>query len=101
MEQAVAPPLPRRYNWSDIGLVVSIVLAIPLAMIVETIGFIMVENSASWRQLTVLGLFAVPLLTGWAAIAIGLASRPLRLRLSVAAVLLVGPPVLLLGMWNA
>jgi hypothetical protein len=100
MERAVVTPLARKRNWSDWGLAVSVALAIPLAMIVEAIGYIMVENSATWSQMAVLGLFAVPLVTGWAAIAIGLSSRPLWVRLSVAALLLLLPPALLFGVWN-
>ena len=35
------------------------------------------------------------------AIAISLADRPMRLRLGVAALLLIVPPLILLGVWNA
>jgi hypothetical protein len=100
MEQAVASELPRRRSWSDAGLALSIVLAVPLAMIVEGLGVIMVENAAGWREFGVLGLFSIPLLTAWAAIALSLSARPLRLRLSVAALLLLAPPALLLGAFN-
>jgi len=49
----------------------------------------------------VLGLFATPLLTSWVAIAIWLASRSLRLKLSVGALLLLAPPLILFGVLNA
>jgi hypothetical protein len=101
MEQAIAPASPHRRNLAGLGIALSVVLAVPLAMIVEGLAFMMVENSATWRELAALGLFAVPLVTGWVAIAISLAGRPFRLRLGVAALLLVVPPALLLGVWNA
>jgi hypothetical protein len=100
MEQTIAPDPARRRNLAGIGIAVSVVLAVPLAMIVEGLAFMMVENSATWRELAVLGLFAVPLVTGWAAIAICVAGRSFRLRLGVAVLLLLVPPALLLGLWN-
>jgi len=101
MEQAISsPPAGRRLS-SDIGLGVSIVLAVPLAMIVEGLGLVMVENAATWRELAVLGLFALPLLTAVAAIALSLTGRPLWLRWTVAALLVLVPPVILLGVWHA
>jgi hypothetical protein len=101
MEQAIAPHPPGRRNLAGFGIALSVALAIPLAMIVEGLAFMMVENSATWRELAVLSLFAVPLVTGWVAIAISLAGRPSRLRLSVAVLLLLVPPVLLFAIWNA
>jgi hypothetical protein len=98
MEQAIAPA-PRSLS-SDIGLAISIVLAVPLAMIVEGLAVVMVANAATGSELAVLGLFAVPLLTVWAAIALSLWTRPVRLRWSAAALLLLLPPLLLAGFWN-
>jgi hypothetical protein len=61
----------------------------------------MFENDADQYALAVLGLFATPLLTTWVAIAIWLASRSLWLRWTVAALLLLAPPLILFGMLNA
>jgi hypothetical protein len=94
------PQAANRRLWSDAGLALSIVLAVPLAMIVESLGIVMVENSARWGELAVLALFAIPLLTVWAAIALSLSSRAPWLRLSVAALLLLAPPALLFGAFN-
>ena len=100
-ERAIDTPPVGRRNWSDIGLAVTIVLAVPLAMIVEELSLIMARNSATWGELGVLALFAAPLITTWAAIAISLASRPLKFRLAVAALLLLVPPALILVLSNA
>jgi hypothetical protein len=99
--QGIAPASASRRSWADAGLAVTIVLAVPLAVIVEGLGVMMVENSATVSELAVLGLFALPLLTGWAAIALSLARRPLSLRLAVAALLLLAPPLILLGIGYA
>jgi hypothetical protein len=102
MTELAAPPRSAgRRTLSDVGLALTILLAVPLAMIVEDLSLIMARNAAGWGEFGVLALFALPLVTSWAAIAISLASRPLRLRLAAAAILLVVPPVLLLGLANA
>jgi hypothetical protein len=98
---ALSPAPAGKWRWRDAGLWVAIVLAVPLAMVVEGLGVLMVENSATWGELAVLSLFAVPLLTGWGAIALSLSGRPPRLRWAVAALLLLGPPLILAGLWNA
>lgn len=90
----------RRSGLSDIGLALSIVLATVFAVIVEDLLAIMLAHSATWRELAVLSLFAVPLLTGWVAIAICLAGRALWVRWSVAVLLVFVPPALLLAIWN-
>ena len=101
MSDEAALPVPeRRSGLSDIGLGLSIVLAAVFAVIVEDLLAIMLAESATWRELAVLSLFVVPLVTGWVAIAISLAGRPVWLRLGVAAVLLLVPPLVLLGVWN-
>jgi hypothetical protein len=99
-EAAVSAPR-RRSGLSDVGLALSIVLAAIFAVIVEGLFALMLAHSATWRELAVLSLFAVPLLTGWAAIAMSLWSRPLPVRLSVAALLLLLPPAILLGLHSA
>lgn len=100
MEQTVTRRPAGRRNWSDLGLALAVVLSVPLAMIVEYLSLLMAENSASWAELGVLGLFAVPLVTSWAAIAISLASRALWLRVAVAVIVLLVPPILLLGAFH-
>ena len=90
----------RRSGLSDIGLALSIALAAVFAVIVEDLFAIMLAHSATWGELAVLSLFAVPLLTGWVAIAIGLWSRPPWVRWSAAVLLLLVPPLVLLGVWN-
>ena len=72
-----------------------------LSVVVEDLVAVMLANSATWRELAVLSLFAVPLVTGWVAIALSLSARPAWLRLSVAALLLLVPPLVLFGVWNA
>ena len=99
-EQAAISQAARRQSLASVGLALCIALAAVFGVIVEGLAALMVENSASWRELAVLGLFAVPLVTGWVAIAISLAERPFWLRLSVAALLLLVPPALLFGLWN-
>jgi hypothetical protein len=101
MEQAVASRTAGKRYWSDLGLALAVILSVPLAMIVEYLSLVMAENSASWSELGVLGLFAIPLVTAWLAIGISVASRALWLRATVAAILLLVPPVLLLGLSNA
>jgi hypothetical protein len=98
-EAAVSAPR-RRSGLSDVGLALSIVLAAIFAVIVEGLFALMLAHSATWRELAVLSLFAVPLLTGWVAIAIGLWSRPPWVRWSAAVLLLLVPPLVLLGVWN-
>ena len=93
-------PKPRS-GLSDVGLGLSIVLAAVFAVIVEDLLAIMLSHSATWSELAVLSLFAVPLVTGWVAIAICLAGRPVWLRLGVAALLLLLPPLVLFVTWNA
>jgi hypothetical protein len=99
-EQAQAKSA-RRLTMRDTGLALSIALAMIFAVIVEDLIAVMVAHSASWSELSVLSLFAVPLVTGWVAIAISLADRPLWVRWSVAVLLLLVPPLVLLGVWNA
>lgn len=101
MKPAVVQQPGRRLNWSDAGIAVSVVLAVPLAMLVEGLAYAMVANAATWRELAVLGLFALPLLTAWSAIALSLSDRPVGLRLAVAALLLLAPPLILMGVWHA
>jgi len=100
-EQAAKLEPLRRVNLRDAGLAVCIALAMIFAVIVEDLVAVMIAHSASLSELAVLSLFAVPLVTGWVAIAISLAERPIRLRLGVAALLLLLPPLILLGVWNA
>jgi hypothetical protein len=90
-----------RGRLANAGLALSIVLAVVFAVIVEDLLALMLANSATWGELAVLLLFAVPLLTGWAAIAISLSGRPMGLRLGVAALLLLVPPLVLVGVWHA
>jgi hypothetical protein len=101
MEQAVAPRATAKRYWSDLGLALAVVLSVPLAMIVEYLSLVMAENSASWSELGVLGLFALPLVTAWVGIALSLASHALWLRLSVAVLLLFVPPAFLFIAWYA
>jgi hypothetical protein len=100
MEQAAAPGAAARRNWSDLGLALAVILCLPLAMIVEYLGLVMAENSATLGEMSALSLFAVPLVTTWGAIAISLASRAPWLRIAVAAILLLVPPILLFGAFN-
>jgi hypothetical protein len=100
IERAVEAGVRRR-NWSDVGVGVSVVLAVPLAMIVEWLAAVMIENSAKGADFAVLSLFAVPLVTAWAAIALSLSAKPVGIRLAVAALLLLAPPLLLLATSNA
>ena len=90
----------RKPYWPNVGVAVSVVLAVPLAMIVEWLAAVMIENSATGADWAVLSLFAVPLVTAWAAIALSLSSKPAGMRLAVAALLLLAPPVLLFGVFN-
>jgi hypothetical protein len=99
-QQAALPQAVRRSTLANAGLALCIALAVVFGMIVEGVGALMVESNATWRELAVLGLFAVPLVTGWVAIAITLADRPLGLRLSVAGLLLLVPPAVLFGAFN-
>lgn len=101
MEHAVSSIPARRRLSSEIGLAVSIFLAVPLAIIVEGLALAMIQNAATWRELAVLGLFALPLLTAVAAIALSLTGRPRWLQWAVAALLLLVPPVVLLSVWRA
>ena len=100
MEQAAVSQTIRRQGLANAGLALCILLAVVFGVIVEGLVALMVENSANWRELAVLGLFAVPLVTGWVAVAISLAGRPFWLRLSVAALLLLVPPAVLFGAFN-
>jgi hypothetical protein len=100
METAIAEPAPR-WNLASLGMALSIALAVIYGVVVEDLGLIMVRNNADNYAMAVLGLFATPLLTTWVAIAIWLGSRPLWLRWSVAALLLLAPPLILFGALNA
>lgn len=82
-------------------MAVSIGLAVLYGVLLEDIGFVMVHNRGDGFAFAVLGLFAVPLFTTWVAIAIWLAKRPLSLRLAVAALLVLAPPLILFGALNA
>jgi len=100
MEAAIAEPA-RRWNLAGVGMALSIALAVVYGVVVEDLGLIMVRNNADQFALAVLGLFATPLLTTWVAIAIWLVSRPLWLRWTVAALLVLAPPLILFGFLNA
>jgi hypothetical protein len=100
MEQAAVSTPERRWRLRELGMAVSIVLAVIYGVVVEDMGLIMVQNRAGDLAFAVLGLFATPLFTTWVAIAIWLAHRPLWLRWTVAALLLLAPP-LMLGVLNA
>ena len=100
MEQAAAPQAGRRLKLADLGMALSVALAVVYGVIVWDLGRVMVEGVASQRAFAVLGLFATPLLTTWVAIAIWLASRPVWLKLTVAALLLLAPPMILFGAYN-
>ena len=99
MEHLVEDPAARR-SLRDAGIAVSILLALPLTLIVEWLGYTMIENAASWGELTVLALFALPLVTALLAIALTLSARPLWLRLSTAALLVLAPPAILFGAFH-
>ena len=100
MEAAIAEPA-RRWNLAGVGMALSIALAVVYGVVVEDLGLIMVRNNADQFALAVLGLFATPLLTTWVAIAIWLVSRPRWLRWTVAALLVLAPPLILFGFLNA
>lgn len=99
-EGAIPEPAPR-LGLRELGMAVSIALAVLYGVVVEDMGLIMLRNDAGQFAFAVLGLFATPLLTTWVAIAIWLAHRPLWLRWSVAALLLLAPPLILFGMLGA
>jgi hypothetical protein len=99
-EAAILEPA-RRWGLAEIGIALSIVLAVVYGVVVADLGLIMLQNDADQFAFAVLGLFATPLLTTWVAIAIWLASRPLWLRWTVAALLLLVPPLILFGALNA
>jgi len=101
IERAAGVSPVRRLNLRDAGLAVCIALAVIFAVIVADIIAVMIAHSATWSELAVLSVFAVPLVTGWVAIGISLADRSLSLRVRVAALLLLVPPLILLGVWNA
>jgi hypothetical protein len=82
-------------------MAISIALAVIYGVLLEDIGLVMVQNRADGFAFAVLGLFAVPLFTTWVAIAIWLAKGPLSLRMVVAALLVLGPPLILFGALNA
>ena len=99
-EAAIANP-GGRWTLTELGMAVSIALSVVYGVVVADLGLIMLRNNADQHALAVLGLFATPLLTSWVAVAIWLASRPLWLRLTVAALLLLAPPLILFGVLNA
>ena len=99
-EAAIAEP-SRRAGLRELGMVVSIVLAVIYGVVVEDMGLLMIQNDAGNFAFAVLGLFATPLLTTWVAIAIWLAHRPVWLRWAVAALLLLAPSLILFGALNA
>jgi len=100
-EQAAIPRPMRRWSLTEVGMALSIALAVAYGVLVADLGLIMLQNDADQSAFAVLGLFATPLLTTWVAIAIWLASRPLWLRWTVAALLLLAPPLILFGALNA
>jgi hypothetical protein len=99
-EAAISEPA-RRFGLRELGMAVSIALAVLYGVVVEDMGLLMIQNRAGEFAFVVLGLFATPLLTTWVAIAIWLAHRPPWLKLSVAALLLLAPPLILFGFINA
>jgi hypothetical protein len=101
MEEAALPQPARRWSLREIGMALSIALAVAYGVVVADLGLIMVQNDAGQAALAVLGLFATPLLTTWVAIAIWLARRQLWLRWTVAALLLLAPPLILFGALHA
>jgi len=101
MEEAALPQPARRWSLREIGMALSIVLAVIYGVVVADLGMIMVQNDADQSALAVLGLFASPLFTTWVAIAIWLARRQLWLKLSVGALLVLAPPLILFGALNA
>ena len=101
MELAASPEPPRRWKWAEVGMALSVALAVVYGVVVADMGLIMLRNNADDFAYAVLGLFATPLLTTWVAIAIWLAKRPRWLQLSTAALLLLAPPLILLGVLNA
>ena len=100
IEQAVEAKPVWRPGLRDSGLALCIVLAVIFAVIVEYLAAVMVAHSAGWGEFAVLSVFAVPLVTGWVAIAISMAGRPLCVRWSVAVLLLLVPPLILFAIWN-
>jgi hypothetical protein len=99
-QAAIAEPGGRR-SLTQIGMALSIALTVVYGVVVADLALIMFRNDADQHALAVLGLFATPLLTSWVAIAIWLASRSLWLKLSVGALLLLAPPLILFGVVNA
>jgi hypothetical protein len=101
MQEATIAKPAHRPSLTEIGMALSIALTVIYGVVVGQLGLIMLQNDADQHALAVLGLFATPLLTSWVAIAIWLASRSLRLKLSVGALLLLAPPLILFGVLNA
>lgn len=101
MQQATVQQPVRRWSMADTGMALSVALAVIYGVLVEEFGLVMLRNHADGHALAVLGLFAAPLLTSWVAIAIWMVSRPTWVRWSVAALLLLAPPLILVGLLNA
>jgi hypothetical protein len=99
-EAAISEPA-RRLSLRELGMAVSIALAVLYGVVVEDMGLLMIRNHAGDFAFVVLGLFATPLLTTWVAIAIWLAAQPRWAQLTVAALLLLAPPLILFGMLDA
>jgi hypothetical protein len=97
MEDAITVEPRHAWTLTELGMALSIALAIIYGVIVADFALVMIENDADQTAIAVLGLFATPLLTSWVAIAIWLARRPLWLRWSVAALLVLAPPLILTG----
>ncbi len=103
MQEAVIPEAVtvRRWSLANIGMALSVGLAVIYGVVVEDMALIMYQNNAGDFAFAVLGLFATPLLTTWVAIAIWLASRPRWAQATVAALLLLAPPLILFGALHA
>jgi hypothetical protein len=97
MEDAITVEPRHAWTLTELGMALSIALAIIYGVIVADFALVMIENDADQTAIAGLGLFATPLLTSWVAIAIWLARRPLWLRWSVAALLVLAPPLILTG----
>ena len=99
-EPAILAAPRRAPSLGDAGIALCVVLAVPFAMFVEWFGYLLVERSVGFDEWAAFSVFAVPLVTVWWAIALTLSARQLWLRLGVAALLLLVPPIILFGVLN-
>jgi len=98
MEEAVIPGSRQRvrgFRLANVGLAILIVAAFMLALLISLLAQVLLASPTGGLALVVLAVLATPLLTLLVAIAISLKPHSRQVRWAVAALFLVGVPLII------